>query len=150
MHIPLTALSIAFLGGLAIALQATLNTVTGKGIGAITTGLWVNAAGGLISIIVLLFLYSKSTLTLTSVRPFLPMLIAAGAIGIGVITAVAFALPKTGLATGLAIIILGQMVFAVIFDATGLTGIRIPIDMRRILGLIIMTTAIWLLLPRMT
>ena len=146
MQIPLIALIVAFLGGLAIALQATLNTFAGKGMGAIPTGLWVNAAGGIISVAVLLFLRSKSTITLTSVRPFLPMIIAAGAIGIGVIMAVAFALPKTGLATGLAIIILGQMFFAVIFDATGITGIRIPVDMRRILGLIIMTIAIWLLL----
>ncbi len=150
MQMPLIALTIAFLGGLAIALQATLNTLTGRGMGAITTGLWVNAAGGLISVVVLLFLFGKSTITLTSVRPFLPMIIAAGAIGIGIIMAVAFALPKTGLATGLAIIILGQMFFAVIFDATGLTGIRIPIDMRRIFGLIIMIIAIWLLLPRVT
>ena len=84
----------------------------------------------------------------SSLRSLWPVVVGSGAIGIGIITAVAYAFPRTGLAAGLATIILGQMGFAVVIDALGWTGVSVAVDVRRIFGLLLLTAALWFLLPQ--
>jgi uncharacterized membrane protein YdcZ (DUF606 family) len=73
------------------------------------------------------------------------MLAIAGALGIAIITGVAFSLQRTGVA----IIILGQLVVSVIVDTRGVGGVEpIPLSVQRVAGLLVMAVAVFLLMPR--
>jgi uncharacterized membrane protein YdcZ (DUF606 family) len=52
-------------------------------------------------------------------------------------------------AAGLSAVIFGQFLFGVIADSIGLGGTQpIPLDLRRILGLVVMAFSVFLLLPK--
>jgi len=75
------------------------------------------------------------------------MLVIAGALGILIITGVSFSLQRTGVAAGLATVILGQLVLSVIVDAKGGGGVApIPITWTRIAGLLVIAGGVYLLL----
>lgn len=144
------ALMVAIGSGLAIGIQATLNTWSGKIAGSITTGLFVNFAGGVICGIILLVLrftrYAPSTASITQAGPFIAV---AGAIGIAIITGIAYALPRTGIAAGLAAVILGQLLVATVVDSFGWGGAGpIPLSGSRVASLLLLALATFLLLQR--
>lgn len=71
------------------------------------------------------------------------------AMGILIVMGVSFSFQRMGVAAGVATLFLGQMLIGIIVDALGRAGGEaIPLDPRRILGLIIMTVAVLLLVPR--
>ncbi len=145
------ALAVAVLSGLAIGVQATLNSAAGKIVGATLTGLLVNFTGGAAAGVILAVMYLRlgnggfSNLNPTS----LGIIFASGLLGIGIITGVAYAFPKTGIAAGSAAIIASQMVVAVTVDTLGLTGGQpIPLSWTRIAGLGLLALGTWAILPR--
>ena len=145
------ALVVAVLSGLAIGVQATLNSAAGKIVGATLTGLLVNFTGGAAAGLILAVMYLRlgnggfSNLNPTS----LGIIFASGLLGIGIITGVAYAFPKTGVAAGSAAIIASQMVVAVTVDTLGLMGGQpIPLSWMRIAGLGLLALGTWAILPR--
>ena len=145
------ALVVAVLSGLAIGVQATLNSAAGKIVGATLTGLLVNFTGGAAAGVILAVMYLRlgnggfSNLNPTS----LGIIFASGLLGIGIITGVAYAFPKTGVAAGSAAIIASQMVVAVTVDTLGLMGGQpIPLSWMRIAGLGLLALGTWAILPR--
>ena len=145
------ALAVAVLSGLAIGVQAALNSAAGKIVGATLTGLLVNFTGGAAAGVILAVMYLRlgnggfSNLNPTS----LGIIFASGLLGIGIITGVAYAFPKTGVAAGSAAIIASQMVVAVTVDTLGLMGGQpIPLSWMRIAGLGLLALGTWAILPR--
>lgn len=140
----------ALVTGIAIGAQSTLSSRIGTLIGNFKTGVLMNAIGGLIAgliFVTLLLVKGKGFWQLPT--PALVMLIVAGALGILIITGISFSLQKTGVAAGLATVILGQMVASVLIDARGWGGMPpIPITWPRVLGLLVMAGGLILLLPR--
>jgi uncharacterized membrane protein YdcZ (DUF606 family) len=66
-----------------------------------------------------------------------------------IVMGVAFSFPRMGLAAGVATVFLGQMLVGVLVDVLGRAGGEpIPLDLRRILGLVILAVALAFLLPR--
>jgi transporter family-2 protein len=136
--------------GMAIGSQATLNARISDSIGPFRTGLLMNLAGGLLAGVILMLVsrgqpFSEGRLSGSVVS----MLFVAGGLGIVVITGVAFSLSQTGVTAGLAAIFLGQMLAGLIVDGRG-WGLDepIPLDPIRIIGLLLMSVAVYLLLPR--
>jgi transporter family-2 protein len=109
-----------------------------------------NLIGGSIAgVLVVMFILfqGKSSMQLPAKAGI--MLAIAGALGIAIITGVAFSLQRTGVAAGLAIIILGQLVVSVIVDTRGMGGVEpIPLSVQRVAGLLVMAVAVFLLMPR--
>ncbi len=145
------ALGAALVSGVMITLQGSLTNLSGQLIGPARTGLLINISGGLAGAIIVLALTlggrGLAQWGLTS-RSLL-IVAGAGVLGILIISGVAYALPRIGLTAGQGAIILGQMVVAVLIDTRGWAGARpIPLDLRRVVGLIVMGVAAWLLLPR--
>ena len=150
MEKSVVAAVLAALGaGLAIGAQGAVMRTADRAVGAVRTGLLVNIAGGSLSLLTLLALSALGGGMLWGVllrsSPFWG---AAGALGIGILTGMAFALPRLGIAAGLSGIILGQMTAAVIIDAAGWGAARIPLTAGRVAGLVLMGAAVVLLLPR--
>ena len=144
------ALLVALASGITIGTQSNLTNLAGRSVGAIRTGLLLNLFGGLIAGTVLLGMLLTGNLAPREIpRQTLLIAAVAGLLGIGIITGVAYALPRTGLAAGFAAIILGQMAIGVAVDTLGLGGSDpLPLDGQRILGLVVMAVALVLLLPR--
>lgn len=143
------ALVVAVSSGVAIGVQATLTNWGGRLVGAVNTGLLTNAVGGAIALVMLLTFGARLTgLTWGGFRSVAIMVTGAGLLGIGIITGIAFSLPRTGIAAGLTAILLGQMLIATIVDTFGWGGLEpIPFSLSRILGLAALALATWLLLP---
>jgi len=140
----------AFGTGIAITLQAYLSGRAGDLVGPIKTGLWTNFLGGALAglIILAIWFLSKDTGSSLTQNAFVTIFIS-GALGIIIITGVAFSINLAGVTAGVAAIFLGQMVLSTIVDTMGWGGIEvIPLDSRRIIGLIIMGISVVLLLPR--
>ena len=138
----------AFGTGIAITLQAYLSGRAGDLVGPIITGLWTNFLGGALAGLIAIRLLSKDTGSSLTQNAFVTIFIS-GALGIIIITGVAFSINLAGVTAGVAAIFLGQMVLSTIVDTMGWGGIEvIPLDSRRIIGLIIMGISVVLLLPR--
>jgi len=140
----------AFATGILISLQAYLSGRAGTLVGSIRTGLWTNMLGGALAALLIIALrmvgkQAGSALPINAAR----MTLIAGALGIAIIMGISFSMEIAGLAAGSASVFLGQMALGVFADAVGWGGAQpIPLDLRRLLGLLVMGLAVYLLLPR--
>jgi bacterial/archaeal transporter family-2 protein len=140
----------ALLTGLAIGAQSTLSSKIGTLIGSFKTGVLMNFIGGSLAgliFVVLLLINGKEYAKAPPLAWIL--LVIGGTLGIMIITGVAFSLQRTGVAAGLATLILGQMVVSLIADSRGWGGAApIAITWTRIIGLVLMAAGVYLLLPK--
>jgi uncharacterized membrane protein YdcZ (DUF606 family) len=82
-------------------------------------------------------------------RQTIYLLLAAGLLGVALLMGISFSMQRVGVTAGLATIILGQMLVAVVVDASGWGGVEpTPLKLSRIAGLLVMALAVYLLLPR--
>ena len=135
--------------GSAIGLQASLGSRIGAAITPFRTGLWMNLAGGLIAGLLIVLFRNQEQLNGSIPNTVVPLLIIAGGLGLVIIMGVSFSLARTGVAAGLAGLFLGQMLVGLVVDTFGWGSIEVvPLDSRRVLGLLVMALAVFLLLPR--
>ena len=141
---------VAILTGTLIATQATLSTRGENIIGPIRTGVLTNLGGGLFALIFMLVtLVWRTTEWRNIPQATTGMLFFSGGLGILIVIGVSFSLRYTGVTAGIAALILGQLLISTIVDATGLSGRPpIPFDWQRVVGLMVMGLAIFLLVPR--
>ena len=143
----LSGVAIALGSGLAIGFQATLFTIIGRAIGPVRASLVLNVTGGIVAgIIMLAFLGVQGNKSWNIPRTTLISAVIAVTVGIFIVTGVTFAFQRTGVAAGLATVFLGQMLIGIVVDALGWAGAEaVPLDLRRLLGLVVMAVAIVLL-----
>jgi transporter family-2 protein len=135
--------------GSAIGLQASLGSRIGSVITPLRTGLWMNLVGGLIAGTLIVLFRNQEQISGRIPGTVIPMLIIAGALGVSIIVGVSFSLARTGVAAGLAGLFLGQMLVGLVVDTFGWGSIQpVPLDGRRLLGLLVMALAVFLLLPK--
>ena len=140
----------AFATGLAISLQSYFSGRAGGLIGPIKTGLWTNFLGGALAGVLILGirLFSKQSAEAIPLQT-LSMIFISGALGITIIMGIAFSIDLAGVAAGSASVFLGQMFLSVIADTMGWGGSNpIPLDLRRVTGLVILAIGVYLILPR--
>jgi uncharacterized membrane protein YdcZ (DUF606 family) len=145
--VTLTGAAVALGSGLAIGIQATLFTLIGRSIGPVRASLVLNVTGGIIAGIVLLAALGIGGSKQWHIsRGTLIFAVIAVTLGLFIVTGVTLAFQRTGVALGVATVFLGQMLIGIIVDALGWSGGEaIPLDPRRILGLVVMVVAILLL-----
>jgi transporter family-2 protein len=144
------ALLIAIGSGLLIGTQATMSNRIGEMVGSMRAGFLVNMAGGAVAaLIVLVLLISRGAGNRGLSNGVVVLAVIAGALGILIIAGVAFSLQGTGVAAGVASLVMGQMIIGTIIDTTGIGGgDPIPLSVQRVAGLVVMALAVYLLLPR--
>ena len=140
----------ALITGIAIGIQAFLSGRAGSMIGPVNTGFWTNFLGGtLAGILILILSIFVSPKIGVITKPALLITFIAGALGILIIMGISFSIARAGMAAGLAAVIFGQFLFGVIADTIGIAGLTpIPLDLRRVIGLIVMAASVILLLPK--
>ncbi len=146
----LEAIGVALIVGLAIGAQSTLNTNLGRVIGPVNSGLIINFLGGLCAGVILfaIVLAKKSPGTVFLSGDTLKIGVIAGILGIVVMIGAAFAFQRIGITAGTVTVIMGQMLVGIVVDARGWGGLEpAPVDTRRILGLLVLGVAVFLLTP---
>jgi transporter family-2 protein len=143
----MTGVAVALGSGLAIGIQATLFTLVGRSIGPVRASLLLNVTSGIIAGIVLLAVLGIQGNEHWNIsRSTLVFAVIAVTLGLFIITGVTLAFQRTGVAVGVATVFLGQALIGIVVDAFGWSGSgAIPLDPRRILGLVVMAVAIFLL-----
>ena len=140
----------ALVTGIAIGIQSFLSGRAGTMIGPVNTGFWTNFLGGTLAgfLILILSKFVNPDIGIIT-RPALVITFISGALGILIIMGISFSISRAGMAAGLAAVIFGQFLFGVIADTIGVAGVTpIPLDLRRVIGLIVMAISVILLLPR--
>lgn len=140
----------ALITGIAIGIQAYFNGRTGSLIGPFQTGLWTNFLGGaLAGILILTFVLAQGKTAWQLPGNSFLTLVASGALGILIITGITFSVNRAGIAASLTGTLFGQLLIGVIADSMGWGGAEpIPLDLRRVAGLLVMALSVILLLPR--
>ena len=140
----------AIIAGIAISIQSTFSARVGALIGPIRTGLFTNVFGGTVALLILgatmiIPIGEKGDIPSRAVL----LMFLSGLFGVFIIMGISFSFQRTGVTAGSASVILGQLLISTIVDTTGWGGVEpIPLDFSRILGLVVMGIAVYLLLPR--
>jgi transporter family-2 protein len=132
------------LAGAAFALQNSLNASLGKKAGYFGSVLLLT----FISIGVLLILIAVFPKTATFRRAPGPeewYLYTGGILGVIILSMPIFLIPRIGVTTTTAAIIVGQLVFAVVLDQIGFLEVpQISIDIRRVVGIVLLIAGVLL------
>lgn len=146
----LIGLAVALGAGLMTGIQSTFFTLIGRAIGPARASLVLNLVGGILAGIILFVVEGIQGREQWNIpRSAIVTATISVAMGMLIIIGVSFSFQRMGIAAGIATLFLGQMLIGVIVDMLGRAGGEaIPLDLRRILGLIIMSVAVLLLIPR--
>jgi transporter family-2 protein len=141
---PYIFFGIAVLAGALIAIQSVLNSALGERTGNLGSVLILTV----ISIVVLLALIGAfpGTADLRQLPgPSQWYLYAGGILGIAILAAPIFLIPRIGATAALTGLVMGQLLLAVLIDHFGLLGVqRIEIDLTRIFGIAMLALGAYL------
>ena len=144
MSIALLPILAAALGGVAIAFQSQFSGVLGHQLGVIESVFVLHAAGMFLSAVLILFVRGGN-LSSWRIVPWYVYL--AGFLGVLIVAAISYAVPRLGLATTLTVSIVIQLIVGCVFDQFGLFGLtQHPIDWSRGFGIAVLLAGTWLIL----
>ncbi len=142
MSIELSAVLVAFVGGIAIALQSLFSGVIGAKLGVAESTFIVHLGGFLAAAAIMLFLRGGS-IGQWRVVPWYAF--TAGLLGVVIVGAVSFSVPRLGLASTLTLAVVAQLVVGAVLDHHGWLGASVrPLDLPRIIGLMALGAGTWL------
>lgn len=144
---------VAMGAGIAIGLQGLLTSLTGQEAGhPLRAGVAIHFTGLIVGIVMLLamnFFAPPDAKPFEFTPRFVLFAFLAGTAGMCILIGISTAFPLIGLSAGQAAAIFAQMLVGVIVDMYGLAGGEpIPLDWRRVLGLLILAVGMYLILPQ--
>jgi bacterial/archaeal transporter family-2 protein len=135
-------LIIAAIGGVAVALQGQLMGSIDKNVGTLES-VFVTYGGGGFMIGMIMILLRGGNLSGLTLVPWYTLL--AGPIGLVLIAAIGYSVPRLGLVPAFTIMVAAQFMTAAVIDQFGLFGAEIrQISLSRISGMLVMLLGIWL------
>ncbi len=134
---------IGLLGGVAVAVQASLAGIFSERVGLIGNGLFVFGGGFLFTLVIMLFVGTDQLKPWRTV-PWYVFL--AGPLGIAIISSIGFAIRRVGVASTLTLIVVSQLVVGVVLDHFGWLTIPRPVDLQRLIGIAIVFLGTWIVL----
>ena len=142
-------LVVALIGGALFAVVTAFEGYMSKNVGAVNASLLEHTWAGVISIIVLTWVVFSGKIDISVVKNIWPAVVGGGTVILVGVAAIAYAIPRTGLAVGNFAIVLAQILVAVVIDAIGVGGYeRIPVSLPRIFGLLLMAAGLFVIIPR--
>lgn len=141
MGLILLVILIGLLGGLAVGVQAPMANVMSDQIGILESTFFVHLSGAIVALIPLLVLKGGNLGKWNSVPWYL---LWAGAFGLVLISTINFTIPRIGVAGGLMLVVIGQMMMAVAIDHFGWLNAEIrPVTPQRLMGLVLLFVGVW-------
>ena len=135
---------ISLLGGVAIGLQNPLASLMGQRIG-ILQGAFIIHLGGTIVAGVLLLAVPGGNLSAWRSVPWYAL--GAGVLGVTLVSAISFAIPRIGVAATVGLVVATQIGLAAWLDHYGLLGLDVRLfDTWRFIGVVLLMVGAWLVL----
>lgn len=142
MSIELSAVLVALVGGVAIALQSLFSGVIGAKLGVAESTFIVHLGGFLVAGVLILVLRGGSIGQWRTVPWYA---FTAGFLGVVIVGAVSFSVPRLGLASTLTLAVVAQLLLGAVLDHHGWLGASVrPLDLARIIGLVALGAGTWL------
>ena len=142
MQALLPVILVGLISGVAVGLQSPLASMITQRLGTLESIFIIHIGGALLIAIPLIFVGGGNLGNWRSL-PWYALL--GGSMGLIVVGGVSFMIPRVGVATSITLIVAGQLVISSILDHYGLLGVNIrPMDLPRILGLVIVFVGAWL------
>lgn len=143
MHF-LLPIIISLLGGVAIGLQNPLASLMGQRIG-ILQGAFIIHLGGTIVAGGLILAIPGGNLAAWRSVPWYAL--GAGALGVALVSAISFAIPRIGVAATVGLVVAIQIIMAAWLDHYGLLGAGVRLfDAWRFIGVVLLMAGAWLVL----
>jgi transporter family-2 protein len=140
---------IGAISGGVFGLVTTIEGTIARSVGAINASFLEHAFAALIAIPAVIIFFVRGNLTLQSTRDILPLSALVGVLVLIGVAGVAYAMPRVGVTAGNMAMLLGQLAIAVLIDTLGFGGYeRVPLNLPRIAGLVLMIIGVYLVLPR--
>ena len=144
MQSMILVMMIAVGGGMAISLQSLFSGVIGEKLGIIES-VFIVHLGGLLLASALLLLIGGGNIASWRTVPWYAL--CAGLLGVAIVASISYAVPRLGLATTLTLSIVAQLVLGTIIDHFGLLGAtHHPLDLSRVVGMVILFVGTWLII----
>jgi bacterial/archaeal transporter family-2 protein len=138
----LLIVAIGMLGGFAVGIQGPLASLISQRVGVLESTFIVHLGGAIAALIPLLVL-GGGHLGQWRNAPWYAL--GAGALGLVLIAAVSYMLPRVGASTAIILIVAGQIIVSVILDHVGAFGLEVRrIDPSRLVGMGVVFIGIWL------
>lgn len=135
---------IAIIGGAAITLQAQLIGLIDQQVGTLESVFITYVSGGLL-IFLLLVALRGGNLAAWRNAPWYAL--SAGALGLVIIGALSYTVPRLGLVPTFTILVASQFVGGALLDHFGLLGAAVrPVDLSRLVGVVVLLLGVWLIL----
>jgi transporter family-2 protein len=132
---------IGLIGGIAIGLQAPLASMISQRLGVFESVFIVHLGGTIAAAVALLFL---GTGRLGAWQSVPPQALLSGVLGVIVIGATVFNVPRIGVAAAVTLIIAGQLLVAATLDHFGALGVATkPLSLERVAGLGLVLIGAW-------
>jgi transporter family-2 protein len=133
---------IGLIGGMAIGLQGPFSSMIGQRLG-ILEGVFIIHLGGAVAALVPLLFMGGGRLGDWQRLPW--YVLCSGFLGLVVVSAMAYMMPRIGAATAIVLIVAGQLVVSSLLDHFGFFGLAMkPVDTQRVAGLFIVFAGVWL------
>ena len=130
-------------GGLVVGFQGPLASQMSQRIGTLESIFILHFGGAVAGLIPLLFLNGGNLSNWRSV-PWPALL--CGVLGLFFIGAVSYTIPRIGAATTFLLIVAGQIFIGAMLDHFGLLGADVrPLNITRIIGIVVAFTGVWLI-----
>ncbi|MDX1523539.1 MAG: DMT family transporter [Anaerolineae bacterium] len=135
---------IGLIGGLAVGFQGPLTSLMSQRLGILESLFIIHLGGTVVAGLPLLIAGGGSLGAWRSVPWYA---LGAGSLGLVILGAISFTIPHLGVATTIALVVIGQLVIGLGLDHFGLLGVAVrPIEVSRLLGVVILIIGTWLVL----
>ncbi|MFC2106378.1 DMT family transporter [Candidatus Bipolaricaulota bacterium] len=139
---PVWIVFVVLCAGTGIAIQMPITALAAEKLGLLWSVLLVNVSG---LIVITLILIARGTPLAPAWRTLPWTVLLAGPLGMGVMAALAFAIPRIGITATLVLSIAAQLLVGVMLDRIGFFGMELrALDVSRIAGIAIVAVGTWL------
>jgi len=134
---------LAVIGGIAVALQGQFMGLMDKNIGTLESVFITYASGGIIAALAMIASRGGNLKAFQTVPWYA---LSSGLVGLVIIGAIGYTVPRLGLSKAFTIIVTSQFLVAAILDHYGLLGAVVrPMDLSRLAGMALLVTGVWLI-----
>jgi transporter family-2 protein len=144
MNSYISLIVIAVVGGVTVALQGQFMGLIDKGLGTRESVFITYVSGGIIAGIAML---ASGGGNLRSWQEVPWYALSAGVLGLVIVAAIGYTVPRLGLSKAFTIIVASQFITAALLDHFGLLGaVMRPLDPSRLLGFGVLIFGVWLIM----
>ncbi len=139
----LLVMVVGLAGGVAVGLQGPLTSLMSQRLGTIESVFIVHLGGAILAALPLVVLGGGN---LGAWRTVPWYALAAGSLGLVILSAVSYTIPRAGVATTVTLIVAAQLITAALLDHFGLLGAAVrSLDLGRVVGMVVLFVGTWLI-----